>query len=291
MDQMSPGYDLIINSNNSLSGITQGKNFLHFIYFPREARVIPGFRNSVYNKISSWFFKILYSHYSVPNEKSSLVAISNFTKEAISRAYNIPHEDIELIYPPIPLGLMDNLNNVKKVNSVISIGRFDSNKDQISQIKIAQKTPDLFFNICGYTPNKQSINYFNSCESLIKYNDISNVKLFKNADQEELERLLNLSKFFMHTMKDEPFGLGTVEAILHGCLPIVHNSGGSSEIVGQKRLLFNNLSEAAYKITELIKLNPNEKIMILNNLKERIKQFDASRFRSVFTAKLEQILN
>ena len=103
----------------------------------------------------------------MPNEKSSLVAISNFTKEAISRAYNIPHEDIELIYPPIPLGLMDNLNNVKKVNSVISIGRFDSNKDQISQIKIAQKTPDIFFNICGYTPNKQSINYFNELTQFV----------------------------------------------------------------------------------------------------------------------------
>jgi len=291
MDQMSPNYDLVINSNNSLSGIKQGQNFLHFIYFPREARVISDFNNSVYNKIPNWFFRIMYSNYSTPNKKNPLIAISAFTKKAISIAYNIPHNNIDLIYPPVPLDSMNNSDEFNKENSIISIGRFDPNKNQISQIKIAQNIPSLLFYVCGFTPNKQSEKYFESCKALIEKNNISNVKLVRNAESRELDKLLKLSKFFIHTMHDEPFGLGTVEAIMHGCLPIVHNSGGSAEIVGKKQLLFNDSNDAILKITELKNLAAEDINLILENLNERIKQFDESIFKSVFTLKLKQLLN
>ena len=92
-------------------------------------------------------------------------------------------------------------------------------------------------------------------------------------------------------MHDEPFGLGTVEAIMHGCYPIVHNSGGSAEIVGKKQLLFNDSNDAILKITELKNLDAEDINLILENLNERIKQFDESIFKSVFTLKLKQLLN
>ena len=47
MSKISTDYDLVLNSNNVLSGINNLDKFLHYIHFPREARVLTAYRNSV----------------------------------------------------------------------------------------------------------------------------------------------------------------------------------------------------------------------------------------------------
>ena len=291
MDKMNTEYDLIINSNNTMSGIKNGKYFLYFIYFPREARVLKKYTNSVYkHSISNWFFRKLYSIHPKPIHKNKILGISQFTICAIQKVFQYPQDQIELIYPPITFKKKKLTDFFNKKNFVVSIGRFDTNKDQISQIKIAQKNPHLLFNICGYTPNSQSNNYFNDCESLIRGRKISNVRLVKNATSEELEKILIKSKFFLHTMKDEPFGLGTVEAILHGCIPLVHASGGSNEIVNNPELMFRSIDEGSKRLKAKSKINSEDYSKLIKSLQERVREFDENNFCRIFTDNLMTLL-
>lgn len=292
ISRMSNNYDLIINSNNTISGIKEGDNFLHFIYFPREARVLPEFSNSVYSSsFANLFFKLLFNYSSKPKLSKGFMGISNFTISAINSAYKIPTEEIELAYPPVNVELKDPLEFEGKKNSVISIGRFDENKDQQSQILIAKHNPNLKFYLCGFTPNKSSELYFESCEAMIKKENLLNIKLFRNVANEELIKRLNESKFFLHTMKDEPFGLVTVEAIIHGCIPLVHSSGGSREIVRMSELMFDNVVDASKKLNILSQIGPNRARELINGLFKKVAEFDEKKFKKKMTQKLESILS
>lgn len=46
-------------------------------------------------------------------------------------------------------------------------------------------------------------------------------------------------------MKDEDFGITVCEAIAGGCIPVVYNAGGPTEIVPFRELRFESMEEAA----------------------------------------------
>ena len=294
ISKMSKEYDLIINSNNVLSGIESGDNFLHYIHFPREARVMSEYNNSVYK---SKFFNTLFHTIYVPYLKNintgyGIIVNSEFSRKAIQKAYGIPIEDCSVFYPPIAIKKKLNKNNeIKKLNTVISVGRFGKDKNQFQQIKIAEKLPQLKFIICGYTSNNVSKEYFNYCESYIKKNNIQNVLLKKNASSSELEKIHSASQFFLHTMREEPFGISTVEAILNGCIPVVHNSGGSAEIVRKEQLLYSDISDATNKLKLVCNMNQNHQSQLINELKNGIKKYDELNFKNSFTNKLKTIFH
>jgi glycosyltransferase involved in cell wall biosynthesis len=294
ISKMSKEYDLVINSNNVLSGIENGDNFLHYIHFPREARVMSEYNNSVYK---SKFFNTLFHTIYVPYLKNintgyGIIVNSEFSRKAIQKAYGIPIEDCSVFYPPIAIKNKLNKNNeIKKLNTVISVGRFGKDKNQFQQIKIAEKLPQLKFIICGYTSNNVSKEYFNYCESYIKKNNIQNVLLKKNASSSELEKIHRASQFFLHTMREEPFGISTVEAILNGCIPVVHNSGGSAEIVRKEQLLYSDISDATNKLKLVCNMNQNHQSQLINELKNGIKKYDELNFKNSFTNKLKTIFH
>jgi glycosyltransferase involved in cell wall biosynthesis len=294
ISKMSKEYDLVINSNNVLSGIENGDNFLHYIHFPREARVMSEYNNSVYK---SKFFNTLFHTIYVPYLKNintgyGIIVNSEFSRKAIQKAYGIPIEDCSVFYPPIAIKNKLNKNNeIKKLNTVISVGRFGKDKNQFQQIKIAEKLPQLKFIICGYTSNNVSKEYFNYCESYIKKNNIQNVLLKKNASSSELEKIHSASQFFLHTMREEPFGISTVEAILNGCIPVVHNSGGSAEIVRKEQLLYSDISDATNKLKLVCNMNQNHQSQLINELKNGIKKYDELNFKNSFTNKLKTIFH
>ena len=294
ISKMSKEYDLVINSNNVLSGIENGDNFLHYIHFPREARVMSEYNNSVYK---SKFFNTLFHTIYVPYLKNintgyGIIVNSEFSRKAIQKAYGIPIEDCSVFYPPIAIKNKLNKNNeIKKLNTVISVGRFGKDKNQFQQIKIAEKLPHLKFIICGYTSNEVSMNYYNYCESYIKKNNIQNVLLKKNASSSELEKIHSASQFFLHTMREEPFGISTVEAILNGCIPVVHNSGGSAEIVRKEQLLYSDISDATNKLKLVCNMNQNHQSQLINELKNGIKKYDELNFKNSFTNKLKTIFH
>jgi glycogen synthase len=115
--------------------------------------------------------------------------------------------------------------------------------------------------------------------------------LKKNASSSELEKIHSASQFFLHTMREEPFGISTVEAILNGCIPVVHNSGGSAEIVRKEQLLYSDISDATNKLKLVCNMNQNHQSQLINELKNGIKKYDELNFKNSFTNKLKTIFH
>jgi glycosyltransferase involved in cell wall biosynthesis len=210
---------------------------------------------------------------------------SLFTKQALLECYpNLPSNEIRVIYPPVDISAYIQKKNQARQNSIISLGRFSPDKKQLEQIKIAQSMPHLEFKMIGFVNNS---NYFNQCEEYIRKNQIKNVTLHPNTTHSEVIELLGQSKYFLHVLVDEPFGITAVEAIAAGCIPIVHDSGGQRETVPITELRYKDLNDIPQIVAMIEKKKDPEIARIKQELLSNAKRnFD----EKVFIDGISQVL-
>ncbi|SMO83125.1 glycosyltransferase family 4 protein [Gracilimonas mengyeensis] len=286
-------YDLVINSNNTSFLLSDTLNVLSYVHFPRKKRnIIPhkdihfpeGAKKSVWD-FKSDFLKAAHFLYRFDNSipKNDLqVANSDFTKKTLTEIYNLPPEKIEVIYPPVNISSAINQANKKK--QVVSLGRFSRDKRQLEQIKIARKLPELDFHLYGFVNARD---YYQTLEHYIHEHQIQNVYLHPDAPFSEIEKALSESAFFIHSLRNEPFGITSVQAIQHGCVPVVHNSGGQMEIVSEPKLRYNNAKEAIEILRKLTTEQTVELQRLRDILKSGLQAYSAEAFDRQFETLLE----
>ncbi len=282
-------YSLLINCNNCLLWLPKKIKIFTYMYFPRKARIshnrvsihLPekaSFVRQMYRKISLFFYR--YDRWS-PN--NTIIAISDYTRRELLRV-NPEIPDCGIIYPAslehftLPAG---------KKNQVITIGRFSEIKRQFTQILIAEKIPNVAFIILGAVRDKKSRQVYESCQRYIESKSMDNVKLFANAPQQKKQTLLQESSIFLHTTINEPFGLVTIEAMASGCLPLVHDSGGSRDIVPQKQLRYSSVDEAIERILYLLN---HDHEALRHEMIGRAQNFTAANFRRQMKIELSKLV-
>ena len=291
MSKLPKEYDLIVNSNNTLVYSSDNENVIHYIHFPREARLLEKYSNStIQYRFTKTLFKKMYNSFlSDAKPKGIFIANSEFTKSAMLDVYPLQASDIFVLYPPVQRP-SNSLKGTRKVpNKVLSLGRFGVNKDQLFQINLAEIVPEGEFFIMGFVNNNKSLRYYKQCQRAIKSKGIKNVRLVKDADKDLVQKELKSASVFLHTMVDEPFGIATVESLFYGCLPLSHNSGGQREIINDERLLYSSLSDAESKLRQLMKLDHSVSEELLKVLQNRITIYSFEKFVSKFENVLKGI--
>ena len=91
--------------------------------------------------------------------------------------------------------------------------------------------------------------------------------------------LLSTSNYFIHSLRNEPFGITTVQAIQNDVIPIVHNSGGQKEIVPFNELRYDDIKGVLKVFSFLLKLPDNQKDIYIKKLKENIKNYNVNSFK------------
>lgn len=279
-------YDLLINSNNSSFLAPRRKKTITYIHFPRKARAISKLKSlhmpeegnkSILDITTDPFFvaDILYRMNNRFGKNETLICNSEFTKKMVMDNYHSNSTKIKVLYPPVSLTTEINKSS-KKIKSVVSLGRFSPEKRQLEQIEIATHLPDFSFTLIGF---KGDEHYFNECESKIKSKNLTNVKLMPNITFEEMNEILEHSQYFLHNVRNEPFGIGTVQALNKECLPMVHASGGSLEIVKEEIYCFKTVDEC---ITRLKDLDEKKSKNNFSKPDFQLKQYDMAQFENIF---------
>jgi glycosyltransferase involved in cell wall biosynthesis len=289
-------YQLLIDSGNSQIFLPRKKNILSYVHYPRENRIINNakilqkpltFRN-FFSYISYRLLLIIYQ-LAYKNIDHAFVSNSFFTQQSLIDCYpNLQHESIRVIYPPVDISSYSKNKSQPRQNSIISLGRFSPDKKQLEQIKIALSLPDLDFHMVGFVNNN---NYFNRCEEFVRLNQITNVTLHPNTTHSQVIELLGQSRYFLHVLADEPFGITAVEAIAAGCIPIVHDSGGQRETVPVSELRYKEFSEIPKIISRLEKKDDQEISKIMEELISNAKiKFDADVFKNKISQVIKELL-
>ena len=130
-------------------------------------------------------------------------------------------------------------------------------------------------------------NAFKTFEESIKS---SHIKIYKNASFQLTEEMYSKAKIYWHAAgfgedlirhpeRAEHFGISTVEAMSHGCIPVVINAGGQKEIVndGDNGFLWNTEDELVEK-THAIAVNKDDLKRIAERAVESSERFSNERF-------------
>jgi glycosyltransferase involved in cell wall biosynthesis len=285
-------YDLIINSCECFHSMRDelAKKTISYIYYlyPLEYSEPEYSDISLLRKLYLQPLRLMNRDFS-NNEGSKYgltITLSNFCKEKIEQLYYPLKNKIHVIYPPVNIeAFWDDKKN--RGNQVISSGIFNPIKDQMSQIKIAEAFPHIKFFITGYISQKSEKKYYNECLSYIAKHDITNVGLIPNISQPYFKKLLKKSKYFIHTRKNEHFGISIAEAIAAGCIPLVHNSGGQKEIVPLDELRFDSIDEAIEKFKTI---SDSDEDKYRNYLQNHILQFSQEKFAINFNDFIKRTL-
>lgn len=169
---------------------------------------------------------------------SRRIAISRFAAKWTMRYWGVR---CEVLAPPV---IIDPLN-VPKSNAIVSLGRFTPVKQQMDILsafltRVAPVATDweLVF-VGGLSSNPIDRDYFSRLQTVARGH---RVRFIANATRSEVRAELGSARVFWHAMglgidelihpdRIEHFGVATVEAMAAGCVPVVLDKGGQSEIV------------------------------------------------------------
>jgi glycosyltransferase involved in cell wall biosynthesis len=103
-----------------------------------------------------------------------------------------------------------------------------------------------------------------------------------------MAQIMHQSRYFLHALIDEPFGITAVQAIAAGCMPIVHDSGGQREVVPYTSLRYGSMDEIPGLIEALEHTGDSSFDALLDELLLHIK----SHFtEDIFHNRITQVLS
>jgi glycosyltransferase involved in cell wall biosynthesis len=202
-------------------------------------------------------------HYSSKIRRIGLIlAISEYSKVAFDRAWKVP---TKLVYPACN---MIQPSQVRE-NIVVTAAR-----------AVPEKRLELFWDVARRCPNydfvllmTQDPRFFEYSLDLAKMAPV-NGQVIINPEKRVYQGTLARSRFYLHLMRGEHFGITVVEAMSAGCVPVVHNSGGPKEIVGNCGFLWQTIEE----IPDIFRLADSSYASMSELSMRRARVFSRERF-------------
>lgn len=181
------------------------------------------------------FLKPFYPIYEFQGNAQNTAINSEFTSSLFFEAHGLK---LPVVYPS-NLFKKSNIKGFKKKKDIIFLSRIVPYKRPELILELAKQYPDESFIIVGAVSSNRK-EYYQSLVSFVKKNHLNNVTFKINEDYSVIQEILVKAKIYVFLTKNEHFGITTVEAIMNGVIPFVHNSGGQKEIVNIEELRFED---------------------------------------------------
>ena len=300
---LSAGYDLFVAIMHAVPPFSHARKSALIVLFPTPTApyVKPegGLDTALLRKhpgrylYQNWLWKKRMATYEIKT------AISDFSRQWAQKRWGI---DCELVYPPVNTAFRE----VEKEKIILSVGRFaiegegltkkqEQMLDTYRHLNGARSLGWEYFCVGGMqvTPEHQA--YFERLSALAA---ASGAHVKANVDWNELTNLYERASIFWHAAgygEDpntrpiflEHFGISTVEAMAAGCVPVVINKGGQSEIVehGVSGFLWETLEELRNYTTRLIN-DDDLRAKMAHAARSRAQMFSREKFVANFVERL-----
>jgi len=142
--------------------------------------------------------------------------------------------------------------------------------------RVRERVPDLTLTIVG-TWDRHARSYLNSLRALAR--SLGSWIEFRNdVTRDEMRGLMASSRYGIHGMAEEHFGMAPAELARAGCVVWVPAGGGQMEIVGREpALMFTSDDDAVGKIAKTL-TDDAEQRRLRELLAARSEQFSTARF-------------
>lgn len=203
-----------------------------------------------------------------------LLSNSSWTANALREQTD---QSSTVVHPPVP-PFKPGLPWAERENRIVCLGRWNPLKRMTLAVDIVKKArtngaANLRLAFVGFwdaDAEAQKI-IINHCAGL------EWIEWHENLTRDELQKLVGESRYGLHAMLDEHFGIAIAEMMTAGCIVFSHNSGGPPGILGDDRLLYDDETEGARKISELI-ASPDLQTELHQNARPRGLQYAPAAF-------------
>jgi alpha-1,2-mannosyltransferase len=279
--------DVCINTNADAMPTKAEVNYLHYVpscavkgEFYREEIAARG----LYSAPPRYLQQRSLKNYS----SGKIITNSLFSQRAIKKCLNLSSE---VIHPPVELNKFLRMRNEPRTDSVVTTGRMSPERNFEFVMSVASKMPSVNFAIVGHYSGALSKSYFAKLCRIKQLEKLQNVSIFLSDSIEKMLSLFSVSMIFLHTMKNDAFGLSVVEAMASGLVPVVHRSGGPWEDILNREeetygYAYSNVAEAIQSIHKIIS---DRKVYsdINSRNRQRLEDFSDITFKN----KMIQVFN
>jgi glycosyltransferase involved in cell wall biosynthesis len=305
VSRLSRQYDLFVNNTIYSLAPAASRQSLYMCMFPLDPIPVSLRRPSRRRRLLAPYVALrraLYHRWI--GSYGMVLANSDYTRGWVSRMWDL---DSRVLYPPVET--CPRLHLEAKRKSILSVGRFfagNHNKkhDVLIDVFLALRARGLtdweLHLVGGRTDDAGTDAYVTDLQCRAAGHP---VHFHFDASRQTLEKLLLSSSVFWHATgfgedetsepeKLEHFGMSTVEAMTHGCVPLVYKSGGQTEIVddGVNGFLWVELPELLQRTMSLVRDRPLRERMALA-AHRRSQRYGRGAFRREARAVLAELMS
>jgi glycosyltransferase involved in cell wall biosynthesis len=187
--------------------------------------------------------------------------------------------DARTLYPPV-VDPAPPLPWSERTSSFVALGRISPEKEYERAIRILARVrrhlPDLTLTIVG-TWDRHTRRYLRQLQRLaLSFG--SWVQFRNDLTRQEVRELLSRTRFGIHAMRDEHFGMAPAEMVRAGMIVWVPTGGGQVEIVGEAPALLYDTEEEAAETIVRIATSSSEQDRWREHLASRAARFGSARF-------------
>ena len=265
-----------------------------YVHYPHLARFWQEYRDSsvglrglLRDRTRPW---ILLSGYSIERMKqATILTNSDWTGDRIREAYGI---HAQTVYPPVTR-CISPLSWESRDNSFVCAGRLNARKRMDWVIaalgQVRRSHPDIRLHLVGTRDEgPEASSYYQELAELAARNS-EWVHLHEDLSRDRLLDLMGRSRYAIHALQDEHFGIAPAEALMAGCVTFVHDSGGQVEIVGRDSRLCYKDDDAVEKISTVL-ASPESQLSLGRSLAARRDLFTVERFMTEIRRSVSQAL-
>jgi len=277
--RVSAGFDVVFGAYNETD---YGRRGIQYVHYPTYLRPRPKADLRWYHPPQPgldlyYAFADRIADFSLDRLKANLTLVnSDWTGEHVSSFLGIK---TRTLYPPI-VDPARALPWHERRNAFVAVGRISPEKEyeRIMKIlaKVRERAPDLTLTIVG-TRDRHARRYFRSLTSLAASLG-SWIDFRDNPTRDELRALMASSRYGMHGMREEHFGMAPAEMARAGAIVWVPRGGGQMEIVGREpALMYESEDDAVRKISATL-ADASEQHRLREHLAIISEQFSTTNF-------------
>jgi glycosyltransferase involved in cell wall biosynthesis len=273
------GYDVLVGVHNE---VDYGRRGIQYVHYPSYRRPRPRVDLRWYHRapgaLTAYYrFADGLGGFSVARMKDNLTLTnSHWTAARIKECLGI---ESRVLYPPVvatprPLDWRD------RQDDFLAVGRLSPEKEYERLIEILAQVRSVGFHltltIVG-TWDRKARRYVDRLQWLAARAG-SWVRFERNLPRDALQRLMASSRYGLHAMREEHFGMAPAEMAASGMIVWVPAGGGQVEIVGEEpALLYASDAEAVGRIARVL-ADRSEQDRLRAHLRERSTLFTPDRF-------------
>jgi glycosyltransferase involved in cell wall biosynthesis len=277
--RVSSRYDVVLGVHNEADFGRRGIQYVHYPTFlrPRPDADMRWYHQS--RRLLDAYYRLAdrAAGLSLERVRSNLtLANSDWTARHVERLLGVT---ARTVYPPV-VDPDPPLPWDERARRFLLVGRISREKEIERAMRILSRVrrqaPDVELTIAG-TCDPEERRYRRGLVRLASSLG-SWITFREDLSREALRAMMASSRYGIHGMREEHFGMAPAELVRAGALVWLGRGGGQIEIVGgEDALLYDTEEEAAEKIAAVLS-NPAEERRLREHLRGRAERFAPARF-------------